>query len=1082
MDPQALQAAQDALDQQAMAQAAQDALNSTDTSWQQAGEDALGGGTSGGWQDAGSAAAAGAPPGMSYGWGGAGREGVSGSFGIGAGNGAAGGSSQAGSGSAIPSPSPITGGSGGSGGGGGGSGGGSAAGTGQQNPQNPAQGGSSGAIGTSGNSSSALSGLLGVALQSILGKGTSSVGAPDLGLNIPGISTNSNVYSGSQDAGSSFGGLLSSPAATTDNSQPQTMTQAAQDSLQSFTGAGKGESGSPFQGGLGSAGASAGSGSGFSGSPPTPFQAMASGQMTQPGTMPSSDGGTQAPSADLNSIHPDIAGMYAGGSLGAPQGANPVPGAAPLAQAGSSPGGATNGSEGASGNAPGQTGSAGPKGASGTAAGMPAAMSMKTIVDPLNPKMTYQVSTGDNQPAKVVTDPNNPDMKYTIGGAADAGRAAMEPPDTKGGLNPTGAPTGTALSRLDPQAQAMFKGGAQGLKNTAMNAMNTAAYPFRDDAGRKAADQAYAADNAKADAENSKNPFVYSASKTAGEIAPWAAAQLAFPEVSAAKIIGNLAAKISSGAITNGLYGLTQPGTGTERLENAAVGAAVGTAANLLGPLFKGLNAISSYALPAVGAIGGAGYGVYSGHGGMDTALKAAGYAATGAAAGKSIQSGGAMNWLKGVLFNKGAPAAEVTSQVAAKVEPTVAKAAVGDAAANAYAPKMQAIQGELSSINLANLPKTEADKIANLRAIAASAPPEVTPNVAKQLRAGAPGSLFDESARYSAQKAAQNPQVPPNAIGDLNAPPVTNMAGPTPGTLPGTPSVPEQGLLSKIAPTATHVATLATTKGITGITSGQSEAPKEAQPIKSFVMPPAPTPEAVQAHASTPMQAQLPDPMVKSLSSVQTYKDKQAALVATKIMASSPDQFAAKIATADGRNELLDLAYKYEGAQGVKDLQVKFNQLDGVKVNATKGVNDSVAQQMQLAGAGKSPSYVPGVGLVPPGGPQGAATGQPAAGVPGGAIAPPRAGMVAPGPGQAFAANPANVPGQGPNGIARRAGYLAPGKAMAMKSGANAQIMSLVMSYLMKGGQYQAMMKAGGLQGQMAGLLPGLIQSRSGQ
>lgn len=454
-----------------------------------------------------------------------------------------------------------------------------------------------------------VSGLLGLG-SSLLNKQTPSTGAPDLGLSIPGISQGQGILSNNQTESSSFGKLLSSgPQATSSNSSPQTFQQAAQSSMQNL-GAQNSAANSPFGGGVGRVGANGGSGASFSGSLPTPFEALSQGQMTQPNQQPQSSGMNIDPASFGR-------GSLLGEGLGGVPAVGNVPGMSPIGQPVPGSGGAVGSSGVTSPMAP---VSGNPQEAQkAPAGGKPASMK---IVDP---DYNTAIAVGPQAPSKAttITDPD-------YGTPIQVGRQAMEP-TPKSGFNVQRdivEPTGNFVKKniVDPFAQ----GAKQSMVNIGDSLLSpTGAVAQKD---REGVQRLLNEEETALARRNADHPYLSGAAKVAGELAPYLLGGAALKATGVAIKGTSALARAAQGSVFNGIVGATQyAATQVDRAVNTGIGMLFGGVAGSAAPLVSKLGATSASAI--AGGIGG--YQASKGDLSFDTAWKTAGGAVGGAATGK---------------------------------------------------------------------------------------------------------------------------------------------------------------------------------------------------------------------------------------------------------------------------------------------------------------------------------------------------------------------------------------------------------------------------------------------------------------
>ncbi len=845
--------------------------------WLGAGQDAMAGGS---WQGAGQGAiSAYATNNVAFDptqWGAGARDSFAGSGG--SSGGAGGGGGYAGGTAPIPSPSPITGGSSGSGGGGG-SGGGA------PTPQRPNQGGSSGAVGSSNATGGLnLSGLLGLGSQ-FFNQQVPATGAPDLGLNIPGISQTPGILSNQSQEGSSFGSLISGSGVQQTNQQytPQNFNDAAQQALQSFTGQGKGESGSPFQGGMGSTGASAGSGSGFAGTPPTPFQALAQGQMTQPNTQMNA-------AAPLAGINPAILGM-SGGGLGGSQQPGVVPGMAPITPPSALPGGAVASSgmasEGATGNAPGQAGSAGPEGASG----LPGGLQKVAFVNPDMPGKPIELAPAP--PPKPVDQFVNPDSPKKPTSPADAGRSAMQPPSA-GGAPEAGRQALTATPKegfpgLSVQRDIVDPAGAWAQKYLVNPYMVGKTKGFVDlgdslvsptgavDQKNRTQVQQMLDKEKTAVAQDTKDhPYISAAANVLGELTPYIAGG-GLLRAAGIGLKGNtLTTQILKNAGFNGLVGAGQYApTQVDRAVNTGIGILFGAGGSLISPIVSKIG--STTALAAAGGVTG-----YANSPGIFndpwTTIKNTAYGvAGGAATGKT-----------GQYLNLGRKGLETyIKKNAAKVDDVASKA-------DEFVPGFG--QG-----------RTQADQAAHLKSIRE----DFTPR-------GVGASFFDDAAELSAARKSMGADMPTNS-GFL--PKAAPAASTSIGSKVYTAA---DSALKGIAPVATQEATQALNRVQAPSPSGNANVPQQA--------PMDPT-KANNAAMLARLEKNQDKPLIDAVSPevrAQIQQNADQNVAAQYFLNKTPKEIKAMLDTEKGRTKMLKVVEMTEGKKAAEDLKARFRQLDG--------------------------------------------------------------------------------------------------------------------------------------------------------
>lgn len=790
------------------------------------------------------------------------------------------------------SPTPISNSSGGSSGGsGGGSGGGSSTGN-RPGYIAPGTNNSTGGLN--------LSGLLGLGSQ-FMNQQVPSTGAPDLGLNIPGISQTPGILSNQSQEGSSFGSLISGSGVQQTSQQPQAQNfnDAAQQALQSFTGQGKGESGSPFQGGMGRTGASAGSGSGFSGAPPTPFQALSQGQMSQPNTQMNA-------AAPLAGINPAILGM-SGGGLGGSQQPGVMPGMSPIAQLGMSPTGAVSSSggasEGATGNAPGQAGSAGPNGAS---QGLPGGVKTVAFVNPDMPGKPIELSPAP--PPRSVTEFVNPDSPKPPQSAADAGRSAMQPPSAAGApeagrqaltATPKEGFPGVSVQRdiVEPAGDwakkylvdPFMQGAKQSMVNIGDSLVSpTGAVSQRD---REGVQRILSKEELALAQRNKDHPYISGASKVVGELAPYIAgggalraAGMGLKGTSVASQL--LKSSIFGGSVGAGQYAPTQ----VDRAINTSIGVLFGAVGAGISPLVSG----SLKAIPKMlnSSTVGAGLGAISGYSATKNSDPATTIAAT---------VGGAITGAAGLKYAAKGLTGKLASKAAAKADDVAPKA-------DEFVPGFG--QG-----------RTQADQAAHLKSMRE----EFTP--------GGPGGFFDSADELAAARKTMGADMP------------TGRGYIKPSA---TPTAPQRGMLYNVADSALKagapVATQEATQALNRV-----PAPRPSGNVNVSQQAPMSPTKANNAAMMATLAKNDTKPMIESLPEAVKSAASMAPAVAKEILAQSPKRIQSLLDSKGGRTKFRAALV----AVGGKDAGSQFDDMmaaqDRASPNASSITNPVEALQEKL-------------------------------------------------------------------------------------------------------------------------------------
>ena len=475
---------------------------------------------------------------------------------------------------------------------GGGGGGGKVSPTSRQVLPNGAAAGAQGATGNL--LSSLLPGLLGGAFGS---QKPQAIEGQDQ-MSIPGIGQTPGILPQGQTQQSSFAGLLSSgqqPQQQQAQQAPQSFQQAAQDSMQSFTGGEtKGQSNPLFQGAVQRGGSSAGSaGQSFQG---TPFQAGREAIEESARLNPNQQQQQQALLDPTGLAQGAVAGGLASGAIGGIPAVGNIPGTSAFGQPIAAPGGLSGASQ---------------EGIDGQQPQIPGAVTsptgqqvdFKPIVDPDNENI--KIGTGQKQPQqdqpKGVVDPDNDNISLTV------------PTSKQEPAKPTGPQTFADLyapkdpsmgSDLISAQRAAGKGFQSGRTKTMVDVGGLIARPFSSQQGRDAAARQLKReeDILAKDPDVMKFPGRAAIGKLGGELGPYMA--VGSGAAKGATILGRTLTRAVKGGTQGAVFGAAQYSpTGEKTVKSTLIGSALGSAANLLSPI---LGKIVGSGAKAVGRMVGA--------------------------------------------------------------------------------------------------------------------------------------------------------------------------------------------------------------------------------------------------------------------------------------------------------------------------------------------------------------------------------------------------------------------------------------------------------------------------------------------